>query len=146
MGKAESLTILRSGRQRYESQRRLIRKRPQKKRQGDVVDRSSGAGLALESTVVGMPVKHISHSVPVQRLLELQRFVHGLLHESLHGRLAPRPKIPHPRASPTGRCCRASNICPTSRTGDFQDARLTPASAMTDDDVAHWTQAISERK
>jgi hypothetical protein len=28
----------------------------------------------------------------------------------------------------------------------FLDARLTPASAMTDDDVAHWTQAISEKK
>lgn len=28
----------------------------------------------------------------------------------------------------------------------FLDARLTPASTMTDDDVAHWTQAISERK
>ncbi len=28
----------------------------------------------------------------------------------------------------------------------FKDVRLTTASAMTDDDIAHWTQAINERK
>jgi hypothetical protein len=30
--------------------------------------------------------------------------------------------------------------------GGLLDARLTPASAMTDDDIAHWTEAISEKK
>ena len=68
--------------------------------------------------------------------------------ETLLGRLAaelrqPPPWMPMSAPAP---CSRASSTCMTWSSLGYVDGRLTPASTMTPEDVAVWTEAIPSQQ